>query len=488
MTSTKHKRSSAKKVTRAWRSLFRGEQIVRKLRYAAIPVLITVFVIFGGANGEGLGLHALLLLLCGLICAVCVLGLQLQNLPGSFKWLSGLMLACFALAVVQLIELPTFVWRLLGDRTEIEAGWGLHRLDQNFQQISMAPSRTVTAMFYLLIPAAMLLVTARLGWRATVANLPWTIASLGAASAFLGLLQVLLPSVPELYLYVYTNPGSPAGFFANINQQAIFLLMCMPFTAVLLAKISSKRERSDKDNAILIGAGLLAAIQLVGVLAAGSVAGYLILLPVLGLCFLITQSQRRSFDLRPALLGLVVLFPAILLVAYSPQLSGLGVTSVTNDGPMSRVALADVGFDIYLDHFLFGTGLGTFEPVFKIYEDPETVSLKYANHVHNDYLQWAIEMGAVGLLILIGFLAWLSKKIVGVWRKAEDSSTRLRRAAATAVIVPLLHSFVEYPLRSPSIMALASLCVVVLVLPYVSARRQGGGVVRSDGEPNQLIL
>ncbi|MEO1189576.1 MAG: hypothetical protein AAFW60_10930, partial [Pseudomonadota bacterium] len=336
------------------RPKFEDMQISRRIGALAIPALLATFVIFGGANGEGLGVHALLLLLSGLICAAAILQLPIRGAARDFKWLSGFLIAFLVIGVFQLIELPIGIWRSLGARAAFEQGWDLVQVTPRFESISAAPLRTIVAVSYALVPAAFLLAIYRLGWRATVANLPWTIAALGAASASLGLLQVLLPSVPELYLYVYTNPNTPAGFFANINQQAIFLLMCLPFTALLISTHLSKRTRSDLQSAGAILACMLGVIQLVGVLAAGSMAGYLILLPILGLCYLITQNQRRRLNLMPAFLGLIVLFPAILLVAYSPQLSGLGVTTITNDGPMSRIALAGVGAEIFSEEKMIG--------------------------------------------------------------------------------------------------------------------------------------
>lgn len=475
----------------AW-SNFRDVQVSRRIKAFSIPTLLALFVIFGGANGEGLGVHALFLMLSGFICAAAILDFPVREAPRDFRWLSGFLGAVLVIGIFQLIELPTGIWRLFGARAAIEQGWDLIQVTPGFESISAAPLRTIIALSYGLIPAAFLLGVYRLGWRATVANLPWTIAVLGAASAGLGLMQVLLPSVPELYLYVYTNPNTPAGFFANINQQAIFLLMCMPFTTVVISKLLSKRERTDQQSALMIFAGLLGAMQLIGVLAAGSVAGYLILVPILALCYLISQSQRRRINLLPAFIGLVVLFPAILLVAYSPQLSGLGVTSIANDGPMSRVALAGVGSQIFFDHWFFGTGLGTFEPMFKMYEDPDLVTLKYANHVHNDYLQWAIETGVIGLVVLFVFLRWLGARLLDVWRMYADSTTRLRRAAATAALAPLLHSFVEYPVRAPALLAFASLCVVLLVVPYNATRSQktseGDGSDANEENTKQLTL
>ncbi|NQY13045.1 MAG: O-antigen ligase family protein, partial [Henriciella sp.] len=415
-----------------------------------------------------------------------LLSMPLNALPGSLKWPMRFLGALLILVLFQLVLMPLGLWRLFGDRTLIEEGWSLFQLKPGFDQISYAPGRSLTALLYVLIPTAFLLVVHRLGWRNVVSSLPWTIAGIGAASALLGILQVVRPGMPELYLYVYTNRGAPVGFFANVNNHAIFLLMTMMFTSVLLAGFLSKRKRkSDRETGLLLVAAVLGAMQLLGGLAAGSVAGYLLLVPTLVFCFLIAQDGRQSIDLQTILVAGLVLIPIALVVGYSPLLSGLGQTTVINDGPMSRLGLAEVGLAVFWDHFLLGTGLGTFETVFKAYEDPDTVTLLYANHVHNDYLQWAIETGVIGLGLLVACLAWVLRQVLRVWRSAGDSTTRIRRAAAAAVLVPIMHSFIEYPLRTPATMALASLCIALIIVPYVSSRRSKS---REEETPKGLLI
>ena len=436
----------------------------RELRRALVPLLIVLFAVFGGASGEGFNVHALLLLLCGAISAVAVLQLEYQDLQSPLKWLLGFLLGYMFLGGLHLLELPTILWRFLGGREIIVEGWQLFGLSPSFEPISMTPRRTLFALVYVLIPFAALLALLRMGWRSATAYLPWTISGIAAFSALLGLMQVTLPEGASLYLYEFTNAGSPVGLFSNVNHQASFLVMSLAFTAVLIGDLRSHERSRDIDVAKRTMIGLCAGLQLIGILAAGSVAGYLLLVPMLAMCVLISQSQRKEFRISRLVLPALILVPAILLVAYSPQLSGLGVTSIENDGPTSRVGIATIGWDVLKDHFWLGGGLGSFEPLYKVYEDPETVGLKFANHAHNDYLQWAIETGLLGIILASVFLVWLIRNMFAVWRSTGDRTVRMRRAASAALIIPLLHSIVDFPLRSPSILMLASICVVLMVL------------------------
>lgn len=450
------------------------------LKSALLPVSLTVFFIFGGASGESFNVHALLLFLCGLLCAIATLGLRFEMLPMPAKWLIGFLLCYVAIGLLHLIDLPVGLWRFLGGREIIEEGWQLLDLSPGFESLSVAPGRTFNALIYVLIPFTALLLLLRLGWRSTVAFFPWTIVSIAAFSAMLGLAQVLLPGGGGLYIYQFTNTGLPVGLFSNVNHQASFLLMSLAFTAVLIGDLRSHERGTDVDMAKRILIGLCAALQLLGILTAGSLAGYLLLVPLMAMGLLIVQSQKREFKILRLALPALVVIPMIMLVAYSPQLSGLGVTSIESDGPTSRVGIADISLSLLRDHIWFGGGLGTFEPLFKVYEDPETVGLLFANHAHNEYLQWAIETGLVGLTLLSVFMIWLLRQMFRVWRLSGDKTVRMRRAAASALSISLLHSFVDFPLRSPSLLFFASVCVVLLILPKMRPQHSNSNV--NDGK------
>lgn len=465
---TRHRKKARKPGWRAIAKPVSNMLHARPFRRSLIVALFLLFVLFGGASGEGFNVHALLLLLCGAVSAYAILQLRYQEVLTPFKWLFVFLLCYILLGTIQLIEFPMFVWQRFGGREIIAEGWQLFGFDPSFEPISVAPYRTISALIYVLIPFGAMFAVLRLGWRSATAYLPWTIAGIAALSALLGLAQVTLPEGESLYLYEFTNAGAPVGLFSNVNHHASFLVMSLAFTAVLVGELRSHERVKDIDVAKRTMIGLCASLQLIGILAAGSVAGYLLLVPMLGLCFLISQSQRKEFRISRLVLPALILVPAILLVAYSPQLSGLGVTSFEDDGPTSRVGIATIGFEVLKDHVWLGGGLGAFEPLYKVYEDPETIGLKFANHAHNDYLQWAIETGLLGIILASVFLIWLFRNMFRVWRQGGDRTTRMRRAAAAAVLVPVLHSIVDYPLRSPSILMFASICVVLMVLPNLS--------------------
>jgi len=108
----------------------------------------------------------------------------------------------------------------------------------------------------------------------------------------------------------------------------------------------------------------------------------------------------------------------------------------------------------------FGSGLGSFQSVYPLYEDPATVSQTYAIHAHDDYAELALELGLPGILLVIAFLAWWIVAVWRVWRSAEAGP--FVRAASIASAALLAHSVVDFPLRTGAISACFAFCLALL--------------------------
>ena len=145
--------------------------------------------------------------------------------------------------------------------------------------------------------------------------------------------------------------------------------------------------------------------------------------------------------------------------------SGMGDanrTSVTMRGEIwSRTseAIRDFG--------LAGSGVGTFTAIYPHYENPATIDRTYVNHAHNDYLELALEGGMPAILLMIAFLSWWSLRAFAIWR--SPNAAELGRAACIASAAILLHSLVDYPLRTA---AIATIFAMALALMADPARRQ----------------
>lgn len=166
---------------------------------------------------------------------------------------------------------------------------------------------------------------------------------------------------------------------------------------------------------------------------AGSMAGYLFLAPTLVLSVLVYR--RRA----PGPLGLLILAVGCALfaglgfmTAASPVLVGLGMTQMDwdEDGALGRPGLFVRTFQGILETFPVGTGLGSFERFYPRYEDPDTVVTAIANHAHNDYLEFVIEFGAPGLILILAGLVWFIWRTLEAWQAGDEEGARLARASS----------------------------------------------------------
>lgn len=443
------------------------EDLRRQGARALTPLFLLAALLTGGASLEGEAQQAVLFAFSGFVLA--------SLLVFSPGWLRGgvVTVLLFAVAVAVLLVaqiLPLSAELTAGLPGRAEAREVLAALGEVPQalSLSLAPEATLAGLLAFLAPLAGFCLVAALKPSRGAGILKWFIPGFGAASALLGIAQVILGKAePALYLYEFTAKGLPVGVFSNPNHQASFLLMCLPFAGALAADLRRDWEGSDAEMAQATYVSLTALLIITGILGAGSVAGYLMLLPVALFSLVIFLSGRppargnglAGLALLPLIFGL-----AALIIFSSPRLTGLGVTSL-DDGPGSRMAINRISAGLLAEHWQAGSGLGTYADIYRMEEDPGTASSVYVAHAHNDYFEWIIETGLAGGVLLAAFLIWWAAWFVRIWSGAEREAFRLRRAASVACLVPILHSLVDYPLRTPAIAVFAGICLALMIVP-----------------------
>jgi len=136
----------------------------------------------------------------------------------------------------------------------------------------------------------------------------------------------------------------------------------------------------------------------------------------------------------------------------------------------ARIPFARNTIEAAYAFFPFGSGIGSFIPVYAAFEKPgDVLSNTFANHAHNDILEWWLEAGVLGVVVGGLCVAWLLRQTVGVWR-AKSWGTRgidllLARAASLAILLVAVHSLFDYPLRTGAIMVIVAFCCALLTTP-----------------------
>ena len=118
------------------------------------------------------------------------------------------------------------------------------------------------------------------------------------------------------------------------------------------------------------------------------------------------------------------------------------------------------------DYFPIGSGLGGFDPMFRMQEPFALLKPTYFNHAHNDFLEIVLDAGLPGLVLLIGGLGWCFWTSVVAWRNKHDMLPKLGSATMLLLIAG---SLFDYPLRTPMMMAFA-----VVASVWLGAARKDG--------------
>jgi O-antigen ligase len=254
---------------------------------------------------------------------------------------------------------------------------------------------------------------------------------------------------------------------------ASLLLLTIPFLAAMVA--SARGSSKQRYSAILVLAAGLGILIVVGIALNGSLAGYGLAVPVIAASLLVILRARR---LR---LWVVALEAVLLIGAVSAlQLTPIGSTNLgdrASGSVQSRAEIVAVTSRAAGDFMPYGSGLGSFRQVYRLFERPEQVTNTYVIHAHNDYAEVVLELGLGGIiLILVGFAWWCA----AVWRAWSSAEARpFARAAAIASAAVLTHSLVDFPLRTAAIAASFAMCLALLAHSRPAPRKEPAELRRS---------
>lgn len=377
-------------------------------------------------------------------------------------WLAALVLLVPAL---QLLPIPESIWTWSEARRALQPGLESAGVDAPMR-LTLQPLATERAMWWVLPASAMFLGVLQLDQRHR-GMLLGLLLGLTLLSVVLGLAQLAGGTDSGLRFYRITNSREAVGFFANRNHFASLLACMLPVVIVGVALWYRRHEGNTARTVLGVAAGTGMIVLLILGLAltrsrAGLVLGMIAVLMSLPIAL---KLRDRRGGLRRILVAAVAV--GLVLVA---NFALLGILQRLEKDPMDdgRLRLAEVAKDVAASHRPFGAGLGGFRAAYEAGEPlPEGPS--YVNHAHNDYLETWVEAGwlAVPLAVLFaaafvaaGFAAW--RPFVGAPGGGREAAA-MRAAAWIALLLLALHSLVDYPLRTTTMLAVAGLLAAVSV-------------------------
>lgn len=450
-----------------------------RYREAIGPAYLFLCLILGG-SAQGIWQNMALQLLGLVILTWAAWPGVAHNIGGSARHLFVIGLLAIALVAVQMTPLPPAVWTLLGGRGMISEGYRVLGIASPWLSLSATPYRSFDSLLGLIPPLALFAAVVSLGaYRAT-----WLIAALllgTIAGVILGALQVTgsgnIADSPW-YPYVESSYGLATGFFANANHMASLLVCTLPFLTALL--VSSRGLAGQQRSALVITLAAATLLIVIGIALNHSLAVYALTPPVLAASALILLPRRSGWRRWWAIgAGLLIVLAVAGLATTSVRTGQLG--SDVRSSAQSREEMLVTSAKAMRDFLPLGSGLGSFRSVYQLYEDPAQVTDTYVPHAHNDYVELALETGLPGVLLIIAFLAWWIRVAWRAWSYPDAGP--YARAAAIASGAILLHSIVDFPLRTASISALFAMCLAMLVERPRSLARS-----RSDLRPTRHVV
>lgn len=464
--------------------------------------------------------HSLALYLCGtLIVASIVLGggsrsgfvgdviLQLLSIPvllwcsremwrapswnNGIRW-SGLICALLILIpLLQLIPLPTGFWASLPGREAISRTYALLGRDLPAQPLSMSPSATWQSALSMLPPLAIFACSLLLSYRER-RSVSVLLIVMGVVSVFLGLLQLAQGPESPLRFFAFTNREDAVGFFASRNCYAALLYAIMIFAvcwviheAMVVGSLSVK-TRFTTSAILWLFVSFTALVAFVGAQAmARSRAGIILSATALIGAFLIAATDRRSRDRGQGASRLLLGIMSFAIV-FSLQFALFRILARFSVDPLTdaRVLFTAKTFEAAKFYMPFGTGLGTFVPIYAMHEKAPDLLYVYANHAHNDFAEVWLETGIAGpILAGLALLVFL-RAAMPVWGRsglgdASEIDVALMKAATLVLVLFAAHSLVDYPLRTAAIMAVSAFSCGLLVAPLSRDKSVHKGAART---------
>lgn len=364
-----------------------------------------------------------------------------------------------AIALIQLLPLPPAWWHALPGRSAfMPADSFLQSVP--WRPIAIVPSAALNAASSLVVPFFVLALMARCALRDDRALLAWLVGIIAVAMA-VGLVQ--FSGVGLLNPFV-NGEGAVDGPFANRNHYALVLAVGIILTACWGF---ADRPRSGWQAPVALGLILLLALT---ILASGSRSGI-----VLGLAALALGAAMVARDVRRLLRSYPRRVRASLLVALLMAMLAMVAASIMTNRAVSidRAMSLELGQDMrsralptvismIQTYFPVGSGLGSFDPIFRMHESFSLLKPTYFNHAHSDYLEIVLDTGLAGLILLVVSLIWWAHQSVRAWRADPGATTNSARAGSAMLFLVLAASIVDYPARTPMVMALIVIAAVWL--------------------------
>jgi O-antigen ligase len=431
------------------------------LPYTSFVVVLAM--LFGGGGIQGWS-EAVVQLAALPLLAWALFRLTASQLDRGGQWAIVLLCAILALPLLQLIPMPASLWSGLPGRREFASAYEAAGMALPWLPISLDPSATWLSVLALLPATAIFLAILSLDQRSRRV-LILLLFVIVFASVVLDLLQTMDGEGSPLRFYAITNRDRAVGFFANANHNAAFLYSAIPFAVAWAIGLVLDHRRNRAVGLALLA--LLTLMIIIGVTVTRSRAGMVLLIVASFSGVLLAWRHDRGQSGR-RLLGIAIAASVVvLLVAF--QFGFVGFTQRFEQSGIEEIRwpVAQITSQAAIANLPFGSGFGTFVPVYDEFAPRTLLAVNYVNHAHNDWLELWLTGGAPAIVLAVGFLVWFAASTFRLWSSSQRDGPvldlALAQAASIVIVLILLHSVVDFPLRIPAVSVLFAMACAFLI-------------------------
>jgi O-antigen ligase len=329
-----------------------------------------------------------------------------------------------------------------------------------FTRIELLKFSALLALFFLCVQSF----RTRAHWRGFV----WFLLLFGFGVSLFAILQHFTFNGKLYWVRELPYGGIPFGPYVNRNHFAGLTELLIPPGIAILVLGGERRDQLPLValfTLLPIGALFLSASR-------GGIMSFLAEMGFLAILIILRRREKKELLAGAIVITLAAIFVSWLGIGSAlERFSNYKKLEVTEG---RRGEMLTGSLHIFRDHPVFGTGLGTLQEEFPLYETVYDGLI--VNHSHNDYAEALAETGAVGGLCWLVFLIllfWNSWKIIAVQK--EGWNFAYHAGAIVACFGLLVHATVDFNFHVPSntlifLLQAALATTAIPVSPYEQRR------------------
>lgn len=418
--------------------------------------VLFVSLLIGGGTASGLYTDTMIEIMAIVTGAVVFSRTPSQGAPRFVVWL---LFFAGVLLVLQVVPLPAAFFSHL--RPEILLGDPWLAGETRFRFVSVGVGRTIECLLYLVASSAFFLSVMRLRIEQVYGLLPFFFMGV-ICNGLAGAIQYSLSN--DIAIKGLLPFTINAGLFANQNHFSALLFVSIPFVVYY-----------GLFRGHLVSGALGLVTLLLLLLAAGSRAGVLIGLAITMISVIFLSARSRISGL-----GILVLFISLSIYTIGAWTK---IDAKVIDPAFGRAEFARTTIDGIKENWVTGIGFGNFQKAYQIYEKEGMIFSSYVNHVHNDYLEIAFEGGILAVVLMATYFMFLLASYAGIRREP------LQKAAFLSVSFLLVHSLVDYPLRTAALaMTFAYMNAIIFHRGFAERSSQKRALMEIDHNGDKLLV